>query len=199
MQINETNGNILKKNATRFFLVGSILFFLLLLLVQCSSPQQEGATGETKKIDFPDQESWESTVTITQEGRKVAEVWAGYIALYNKKNITVLKDSIHIDFFNREGKHMSVLTADSGIVYNRTNDLEARGHVVVVSDSGVVLETEVLRWDNRKQKIISEVPVRFTTAEDTLIGDSFVSDPDLKNYELRNARGYSRRKIPMEK
>ncbi len=188
------------RNILKNLCLTGVILFLFFLGIRCSSPQQEGATGEAKKkVEFPDQESWGSTVTITQQGRKVAEVWAGYIALYNKKNITVLKDSIHVDFYNREGKHMSVLTADSGFVYNRTNDLEARGHVVVVSDSGVVLETEVLRWDNRNQKIVSDVPVRFTTAEDTLIGDSFVSDPDLRNYELRNARGYSRRKIPMEK
>jgi hypothetical protein len=85
------------------------------------------------------------------------------------------------------------------VVHNQTNDLTAYGNVVVVSDSGIVLQTEVLFWDNEKQKIISEVPVRFTTKDDTLIGDSFVSNPDLTNYEIRNARGYSRRKIPIEK
>ena len=101
--------------------------------------------------------------------------------------------------FDRDGSHNSVLTADSGLVFNQTNNLVAYGEVVVVSDSGIVLETQELRWDNEKQKIISDVPVRFTTEDDTLVGDSFISDPDLSNYEIRNARGYSRRTIPLEK
>jgi len=53
--------------------------------------------------------------------------------------------------------------------------------------------------DNGKQKIISDVQVRFTSPEDTLVGESFISDPDLTNYEIRNAKGYSRRKVPLQK
>jgi LPS export ABC transporter protein LptC len=171
----------------------------LVLVLSCQKLEEDAVTTALDKNRVPDQESWQSTFTITQDGKKFAEVWSGYIAFFNELGHTYLKDSIHADFFDKEGRHNSVLTADSGIVYNQTNSLVAFGDVVVVSDSGVVLETEKLRWDNELQKIISDVEVRFTTLEDTLIGDSFISDPDLTNYEIRNARGYSRRKIPMEK
>jgi len=165
----------------------------------CTRIEEDQVPSESKKQLFPDQESWKSTLTITSEGRRVAEVWAGYIAIYNQTRKAILRDSIHVDFYDREGKHNSTLTADSGVVYRSTNDLEAMGHVVVVSDSGIVLKTERLRWDNEKQKIVSEVPVTFTTAQDTIVGDAFISDPDLKNYEIKNARGFSRRKIPLKK
>ncbi|GAB4374680.1 MAG: LPS export ABC transporter periplasmic protein LptC [Calditrichia bacterium] len=179
------------------FLKNSLIISLSLMLIAGCTKIEESQLGQAdNQAEFPDQESWNSTIIITQDARKVAEVWAGYIAVYNEKNIAVLKDSIHIDFFDKNGLHNSVLTADSGVVYNETNDLEAIGNVQVFSDSGIVLETERLNWDNNRQKIVSHVPVRFTTKEDTLIGDSFISDPDLKNYEIRNARGYSRRKIP---
>jgi len=168
-------------------------------LVGCSSEEEAPPTTPAAEQEYPDQESWESTIVITRDGRKVAEVWAGYIAYYKKKQQTVLKDSIHVDFYDREGNHNSVLTAREGVVFNRTNDLLARGNVVVVSDSGVVLQTEELRWDNRRQKIISDVPVIFTTQTDTIEGDSFISDPDLNRYEIRNPRGYSRRAVPLRK
>lgn len=174
-----------------------VIFFSIVL--GCTRIDEETAGIDLNISDIPDQESWKSTIIITEEGKKFAEVWAGYIALYNVKNLTILSDSIHADFFDKEGRHNSVLTADSGIVYNQTNNLTAFGRVVVISDSGIVLETEKLHWDNDKQKIISELPVRFTTEEDTLIGDSFISNPDLTNYEIRNAKGYSRRKIPTKK
>jgi LPS export ABC transporter protein LptC len=104
-----------------------------------------------------------------------------------------------VDFYNQDGNHNSVLTSREGVVDNNTHNLTAIGNVIVVSDSGIVLETEELMWDNRKQKIISEVAVKFTTLIDTLIGDSFISDPDLANYEISNARGYSRRQIQVKK
>jgi LPS export ABC transporter protein LptC len=175
------------------------LVFLIYFSLSCTSLEEQTAAGSLDPESIPDQESWKSTITITQDGKKFAEIWAGYIAFYNQQGKTFLKDSIHGDFFDRDGSHNSVLTADSGVVFNQTNNLVAYGEVVVVSDSGIVLETQELRWDNENQKIISDVPVRFTTEDDTLVGDSFISDPDLSNYEIRNARGYSRRTIPLEK
>lgn len=176
-----------------------LIVFVAFLAVHCTRVEEDQPTQTENKKEFPDQESWQSTITITREGKRVAEVWAGYIAVYNSKNIAVLKDSIHVDFYDKDGAHNSVLIADSGLVHNNTNNLEAAGKVRVVSDSGVVLQTTKLIWDNKRQKIISKVPVRFTTREDTLVGDSFISGPGLKNYEIQNARGYSRRRIPVKR
>jgi len=179
--------------------ISLIILISVMLLVSCTKIEEEQSTSSLDQTRIPDQESWKSVITITKDGKKFAEVWAGYIAFYNEQAKTFLRDSIHADFFDKNGIHNSTLTADSGIVFNHTNNLVAYGAVKVVSDSGVVLETRELRWDNEKQKIMSEVAVRFSTQIDTLLGDSFVSDPDLTNYEIRNARGYSRRIIPLEK
>ncbi len=169
-------------------------------MLGCQSQQEPSETvvNTQNEVNVPDQESWQATIIITREGQKVAEVWAGHILYYKKRNETLLKDSIHVDFFDNAGQHNSVLTAQEGRVDNATNNLEAKGKVVVVSDSGIVLQTEILQWDNRRQKIISEVPVIFTTETDTIIGDAFISDADLKNYEIKNPRGYSRRKVPLK-
>ena len=175
------------------------VILIITFLSGCTKIDENTPVESVDNKNFPDQESWKSEITITKEGKRFAQIWAGYIAFYNEKKITILTDSVHADFYDKNGKHNSTLTADSSVVHNQTNDLTAYGNVVVVSDSGIVLQTEVLFWDNEKQKIISDVPVRFTTGEDTLIGDSFVSNPDLTNYEIRNAHGYSRRKIPIKK
>jgi LPS export ABC transporter protein LptC len=183
-------------NGLKYFLG---IFLLFLAIQGCGNIEENQSTASLEKKVIPDQESWQSTIIMTRDAKKFAEIWAGYIAYYNEKGETILTDSIHADFYDRNGVHNSVLTADSGVVYNKTNNLFAYGNVVVVSDSGIVLQTEKLRWDNDRQKIVSDVAVKFTTDEDTLIGDSFISDPDLQNYEITNARGYSQRKIPLEK
>lgn len=182
------------KLLSQIFLIVTLSSFL-----SCSITQDEPSSPKSNGEVLPDQESWQSTIVITRDGRRMAEIWAGHIASYNEKKETTLKDSIHIDFYNQEGQHNSVLTADEGVVYNQINNMIAIGNVIVVSDSGIVLETEELKWDNKRQKIISDVPVIFTTKTERLTGDSFISDPDLKNYEIKNARGYTQRVIPLEK
>ena len=76
-----------------------------------------------------------------------------------------------------------------GKVDDRKQDMIAYGNVVVVSDSGMILLTDTLRWDNERQKIISEIPVTIISDTDTLYGDTFISDPSLENYEITNSRG----------
>ncbi|MBN2366818.1 MAG: LPS export ABC transporter periplasmic protein LptC [Calditrichaeota bacterium] len=176
-----------------------ILAVAVLLIFGCTDIEENQSSTSPDKDRVPDQESWQSTIIMTRDGKKFAEIWAGYIAYFNEEAQTILSDSIHADFYDRNGDHNSVLTADSGLVYNRSNNLWAYGDVRVVSDSGIVLQTRELHWDNDRQKIISDVQVKFTTKEDTLLGDSFISDPDLKNYEIKNARGFSQRKISLTK
>ena len=68
-------------------------------------------------------------------------------------------------------------------------DMVAYGNVVVVSDSGVTLYTDTLYWDNGNQKIISKIPVMIISENDSLYGDTFISDPSLENYEITNSHG----------
>jgi len=74
-----------------------------------------------------------------------------------------MDEGLVVDFFNDQDIHTSQLTADSGEVNERLNDLTATGNVVVVSDSGETLHTEKLLWNNKLQKILSVVDVMITS------------------------------------
>ena len=69
------------------------------------------------------------------------------------------------------------------------NDLIARKNVVVVSDSGFILLSEELKWDNQRGLIITEEFVTLITENDTLYGTGFESDRSLKNYKIFNPTG----------
>jgi LPS export ABC transporter protein LptC len=70
-----------------------------------------------------------------------------------------------------------------------TNNLEATGNVVVTSDSGVVVVTNKLFWDNARQKIFSDAFVKITSPTEQLQGQGFESDQNLKNYRIFKATG----------
>ena len=173
----------------------------LLLAGACSNLDEDvnSTAPEADGKEYPDQESWKASITITKDGTRVAEIWAGYIANFLKRNETVLKDSIHVDFYNKKGERTSELTAEEGIVENTSRNMVARGNVVVVSKDGEILLTELLNWDNARQKIVSDVSVKFLTGRDTLYGDSFIANPDLTDYEIRSAKGRSNRLVPIDR
>lgn len=175
-----------------------LLIFIILLMCGCITEEKEPSVPNTTE-NYPDQESWDATILITKEAHTIGHLKAGKIEKYSKKNITLLKENIKIDFYNNEGQHTSVLTSEGGKVFDYSQDMLAYGNVVVVSDSGMTLYTDTLKWDHKRQKIVSDVPIMITTEEgDTLYGDSFVSDPNLRNREIINPRGKSVKSIKID-
>ena len=174
-----------------------IFFGILFLWAACSDFETEEKSSVSSEI-IPDQESWDAEMFFTKDGKRTAVLRAGYIAKYTKKKVTILKDCVKVDFYDEEGKHKSVLTSSEGKVFDDRQDMIASGNVILVSDNGACLYSEELIWDNKEQKIISNVPVKITTESETMYGDSLKSDPDLINPEIINVHGSSKKKITIE-
>src|SRR5438477_5030517 len=102
-------------------------------------------------LHIPDQEARDFTLTETSEGKKNWTLWASYAAMYNAKNLVDAK-TIQIEFFDSKGQRYSTLVADQGLVDQRTNNLTAVGRVRIVTETGVHMETDSLRWLNQREK-----------------------------------------------
>lgn len=181
------------------------LIFSILLIIfvsgfyACTEFDEQDDKQVTEEIgELPDQESWNAKMHFTKDGKKRAILTAGYIAKYSKKRITILKEGLQVDFFDSEGNHKSVLNSEEGKVFDNKQDMVAIKNVVVISDNGNRLYCQELHWKNNEQKIVSYVPVMITTKEDTLYGDSMISDPELHNYEITNAHGSSHKNISLD-
>ncbi|MDZ7267333.1 MAG: LPS export ABC transporter periplasmic protein LptC [candidate division KSB1 bacterium] len=165
-----------------------------LLFAGCQSSPQT-ATPD-KAFNGPDQEGWNSKVTVTNSGRITAIVQYGHMAKYSKDRRVLFDQGVMVDFYGRKGEHTSSLTSTRGILYENSNDVEALGNVVVVSDSGMTLRTEKLRWLNQRERIVSEEFVTITTARgDTLHGHGFESDATLKLWSIHKLSGISKKKV----
>jgi len=139
--------------------------------------------------DAPDQESWNATITFTDSGNVTGVLRAGYIAKYTRDRFTLLDSNITVDFFNDRFEHTSVLTALRGRVDDVTNDFEARGNVVVRSDSGTVLKTEELFWDNKRGRVHTEDYVEIRSPTEEISGMGLESDQSLTHYTIARVTG----------
>ena len=182
----------MKKYNFIFFL----LIFLGLYLQSCDNPQEETA----KRIDTlitgitPDQTGWDVTVHFLDSSFTKAILKAGRTRIFQKRYETILDEGLEVEFFSEKtNKRVSKLTADSAIVDDRTKNIVAKGHVVIVADSsGTKLETSVLHWNNKTQKLYSTEFVRITTKNETLEGWGFESDQNLNNYKIFKVSGIKR-------
>jgi LPS export ABC transporter protein LptC len=165
----------------------TVLLLALLLLTGALSACEDKVkppVAESVPEELPDQESWNSTVTFSDSGQVRAIMVAGHIRMYKSRNETLIDSGLVVDFFGRDGEHTSTLTAKRGRVDDVHKDLEAFDDVVFRSDSGTVVETEYIFWENLNRKVRGDRFVTITSPAEKLQGYGFEADQDLKNYTV---------------
>ena len=168
-------------------IIARILIFLSVLLLSCSI--EETKPPQVTSQDTPDQILENSTIVLTVGGIKSTVIKANYLIKYEKKDVTLAR-VIQTDFFDKEGKHTSVLRADSGFIHEQRQDMEVQGNVLVVTDDGLKLETTSLRWDPKINKIVTDAFVKITKNNDIITGYGLETDSELKNIKVKkNVKG----------
>ncbi|MCD6117426.1 LPS export ABC transporter periplasmic protein LptC [bacterium] len=182
----------------------AVIFILLTVLsavvsVGCSKKSESDVSTISEKR-IPVQEGWNSRLYVTREGNRQAVVWYGHMVKYDSTAYVDFDRKIKVDFYNRDGSHVSRLSSAGGRYNEDTEDVMAIGSVIVKSDSGITLYTERLRWDNRKGKIISDTLVMITTPQaDTIWGVGFESNADLSRRVITKPWGVGNRRVDLSR
>ena len=158
-------------------------------------------TREIKEQEGPviEQESWESEILSSKNGVLTSHIRYKHMFQYEKEKVYRFNKGFEVDFFDEEGKHISYVKADSGILEENSEHMEAHGNVEVISDTGAVLYTEKLFWNQAAKRIYTDVPSMVVRAEgDTLYCKGFESDLDLSVMEFYQPQGVSNRRLDLD-
>ncbi len=163
-----------------------IFFIVLISFISCSEekiqPQIERSNIEG---EIPSNESWNSKIIFTDEGRVKAILYSDHLKMFEVQKITLL-GKMKINFYNNEQKSTSWLTSLRGRVNDVTKDMYAIDSVVAQNDSGTVLKTSQLMWRNSDQKIVTDKFVTITSPKEIIQGFGLESDQHLENYKIFN-------------
>jgi len=161
------------------------VLFALVVAAPFAGCQREHAEEPGDASLLPDSEIDGFKLTQTREGDRLWVLSASRALVYEEADRVEL-ERLRIDYFDDEGGVRSTLTATEGLLRRRTNDMEARGSVVVVAHDGTRLVTERLTWNERTGKIESDRFVRVTQGDDVFTGVGLEADPDLKNIRVKS-------------
>ena len=173
---------------------------LLVGSIGCGQNKKETPMFQAPATESPSQEGWNSKLELTYSGKLQTVIRYGHMAQYESSDRVLFDQNVEVDFYDKEGRHASNLKSLEGEYRQGKEDVLAKGNVVVVSDSGMVLKTEALRWENQREKIESDTTVCIiTTNLDTLYGRGFESDSELKHWTIRQPWGVSEKRVEIEK
>jgi len=156
----------------------------MFVLMGCSKEKVKPNISESLKVEeMPLQESWNSTIILSDSGETKAIMWVGHVKMFKEE--TLIDSNLRVDFYNDFQKKTTTLTSLRGRLDEATRNLYAIDDVVATNDSaGIVLKTEELMWRNADEKIVSDKFVRITSPTELIEGFGFESDRNLKNYVI---------------
>ena len=165
----------------------STLLFDAVVFPACSGGVKPTATIQL--ADSADQTLIGMTHNVIQDGVQRARVRADTAYFFNAVQQAELR-AVHVTFYDVMGRETSTMTAREGTFHWRTGDMEGRGNVVVVRNSdGGKLRTEVIRYNQARNQVSSDLDFTFDSPTQHLKGTGFTSDPDFKNIEAKHLTG----------
>jgi len=156
------------------------------VLAFCACPEKPAPVSD---VVLPDQVVEEFVVHETSSGVRLYTLEAERACVYDREQRSdVVKP--RVTFYDEGRTVNAVLTADSGAIYSRTEDLVARGNVQVRTADSTVLLTDSLAWSNTQRVVRTDAAVDISTPNGNLKGVGLVSDPGLQKIEvLSEVRG----------
>ncbi len=160
----------------------------LAVLTACGAPDRNVAAAGTP-ADSADQTMFGLSQILTKEGVNQAYLQADTAFMYEASGRVDLRH-VKVTFYTAQGVSQSVLTGKTGTYWTRTNQMSARGSVLVVRTADQArLRTEFLEYDPAKNEVRTDQPFVADKGEQHFEGVGFVCDPGFVNCTSQQTKG----------
>jgi len=166
-------------------IMGLLIGVTCLFLTAC-----ENDIAVVQKISFEQDAPTETTknliLTYAEAGYARVEIHAALAETFRgKEQITKIKDSLKVYFFNEQGIVVSTLSARYGEINYSTGELMVQDSVSLYNHQKKQrLETEALFWNQKDSSIYTKSPVIIRSPKGRLIGKGIRTKQDFSSYVL---------------
>lgn len=164
---------------------------MFLFLPACGSKEKPMAAAVDKKDSLPDMKTTGVTTLISDSGtiryKIITEEWL----IYNQRNppFWAFEKGIYLEKFDSVFHVDASIKADTAYYYEPKKLWELRGNVHIQNQQGDRFDTELLFWDQTKEKIYSDKYIRIEQIDKILTGYGFESNQQLTAYQIFNNTG----------
>lgn len=188
MSSNQKNQTYLKTlNITAAFLA-AVMF---VLFPSCSGKNKKLTEAIAENDTLPSMKSLGVTTLISDSGitryKIVAEEWL----IHDKKNppYWAFEKGVYLEKFDTLFRVDASIKADTAYYHEKKKLWELRGHVQILSQRGDRFQTDLLFWDEKKEKVYSDKFIQIEQEDKVIKGYGFESNQDLSEYEIKNTTG----------
>jgi LPS export ABC transporter protein LptC len=174
--------------SARLMQMRSFFFFTTSLYLLLSSCENDVAMVQriSYQADAPTESTKNLVLTYATDGYAKVEIHAALAETYRgQAQITKIKDSLKVYFFNETGEIVSTLSALYGEINYNTGELMVKDSVRLYNHKKKqTLETEALFWNQKDSSIFTESAVIVRSPKGKLFGKGIRTKQDFSNYVL---------------
>lgn len=164
---------------------------MLLLFSACSGRKKELGAAITERDSLPVMDTKGVATLISDSGvtryRVNAEEWL----IFDRKNppYWAFEKGIYLEKFDSVFQVEASIEADTAYFYNKEELWKLTGNVHIQNLKGERFDTELLYWDQRKQKVYSDAFIRIEQPDRIITGHGFESNQQMTVYTIRRPEG----------
>lgn len=106
-----------------------------------------------------------------------------------QRGILKLTEGLNVVFFDSLGNKETVVTARYGERFDELQRIELKYDVVVITADSEKMYTDHLIWDEKENRVYSNVFIKIITPDKIIWGDGFESDERFDQYRILRPKG----------
>ena len=162
-----------------------------LLFSSCSGREKNLGEAITERDSLPVMDTRGVTTLVSDSGvtryRVNAEEWL----VFDRKNppYWAFEKGVYLEKFDSLFQIEASIEADTAYYYNKKELWKLIGNVHVQNLKGEKFDTELLYWDQRKEKVYSDRFIRIEQPDRVITGRGFESNQQMTAYTIHKPEG----------
>ena len=164
---------------------------MFVIFPACSGKDKNLAEAISENDTLPSMSSLGVTTLISDSGitryKIVAEEWL----IFDKRNppYWAFEKGVYLEKFDTLFRIDASIKADTAYYHEKKKLWELKGNVQIHSQRGDKFQTDLLFWDEKKEKVYSDKFIQIEQEDKVIKGYGFESNQDLTEYEIKNTTG----------
>lgn len=189
----------LNKNKTKRFLKKSIamtvgvivMLFFIAVPSSCKNSKKDVITAFSDRSSMSKMKSTNVETLVSDSGMVKYKMEAGEWEIFDKspRPYWSFEKGIHLERFDSLMNVDAYIDADTAYYYEKDKLWELRSNVKIENVKGETFTTDLLFWDQVKEKVYSDVFIKIHKEDQIWTGYGFESDQNLEVYDIRRTSG----------
>ena len=164
---------------------------MFVLFPSCSNKGKNLADAVSENDTLPTMSSLGVTTLISDSGITRYKIVTKEWIVFDKKSPSYwsFEKGVYLEKFDTLFHIDASIKADTAYYYDKKKLWELRSNVQIQSQRGDKFETELLFWDENKEKVYSDKYIRISQEDKVITGYGFESDQNLTEYQIKNTTG----------